>query len=182
MNLWLTFLIPFAVAYCSVRSEVVCGFYLFTQLQCEDYSVKVLRASWVKAGFQLFLQESLQLIDFGRKKVFWFRLWSVVWCCGLLFFFFVFLLVGYLGKSYFLTVNIRVPFIFDQSGGLMTGLWFLVYVVNSVWNSYPVHHIVITGINLNNIYLFQINCVVMLLPCFFCNIWDPSNYYTTGQM
>lgn len=87
INLWLTFLVPFAVVYCSVRSEVVCGFYLFTQLQCEDYSVKVLRASWVKAGFQFFLQESLQLVDFGRKKGFWFGLWSVVWCCGLLFFF-----------------------------------------------------------------------------------------------
>lgn len=77
-----------------------------------------------------------------------------------------FFLVGYLGKSYFLTVNIRVPFIFDQWGGLLTGLRFLVYVVNSVWNSYPVHHTVVTGINLNNIYLFQISCIVMLFPCF----------------
>lgn len=77
-----------------------------------------------------------------------------------------FFLVGYLGKSYFLTVNIRVPFIFDQWGGLLTGLRFLVYVVNSVWNSYPVHHTAVTGINLNNIYLFQISCIVMLLPCF----------------
>lgn len=76
-----------------------------------------------------------------------------------------FFLVGYLGKSYFLTVNIWVPFIFDQSGSLLTGLWFLVYVVHSVWNSYPVHHIVITVINLNNIYLFQISYIVMPLPC-----------------
>lgn len=40
-------------------------------------------------------------------------------------------LVGYLGKSYFLTINTRAPFIFDHWGGLLTGLWFLVYVGNS---------------------------------------------------
>jgi len=43
-----------------------------------------------------------------------------------------FFLVRDLGKSCFLTVNITVPFIFDQRGSLLTGLWFLVYVVNSV--------------------------------------------------
>lgn len=48
---------------------------------------------------------------------------------------FFFFLVGYLGKSYFLTVNTRAPFIFDHWGGLLTGLQFLVYIGNSGWNS-----------------------------------------------
>lgn len=51
------------------RPGVVYGLDLFTQLQCEDYSVKVLRASWAKTGVQLLLQGPLLLMFFERKEV-----------------------------------------------------------------------------------------------------------------